>query len=150
VWERVPTQTGWFADENVFDMQIERYRPHPSARRWDAGTPPVPSIYAGLAGLGPILAAGVEAIHDHVADLAERLVAGCAELGARVVVPEGRGPLVCIRATDAPALVRALAADGIVASERDSSLRVSLHLYNVPEDVDAVLAALARHRRLLA
>ena len=32
VTELLPTQTGWFADENVFDMQIERYRPHRSAR----------------------------------------------------------------------------------------------------------------------
>ncbi len=54
VEELVPVQTGWFADENVFDMQIERYRPHRSARRFDAGTPPVPNIYAGVAGVGLI------------------------------------------------------------------------------------------------
>jgi selenocysteine lyase/cysteine desulfurase len=42
-----------------------------------------------------------------------------------------------------------LAGEDIVASERDSSLRVSLHLYNTDDDVDAVLAALARHRQLL-
>jgi selenocysteine lyase/cysteine desulfurase len=67
-----------------------------------------------------------------------------------VVVPEGGSPLVCIRSTDAPALVVALAEDDIVTSERDSNLRVSLHLYNTEEDVDAVLAALARRRELLA
>jgi selenocysteine lyase/cysteine desulfurase len=61
-----------------------------------------------------------------------------------------RGPLVCIRSTDAPGLVAALAEDDIVTSERDSNLRVSLHLYNTDEDVDAVLAALSRHRSLLA
>ena len=150
VRRRLPTQTGWFADENIFEMQIERYRPHPTARRYDAGTPPVPNIYAGLAGIGLILDAGVPAIREHVAALAERLIAGCDELGATVVVPEGRGPLVCIRSTDAPALVAALAQESIVASERDSNLRVSLHLYNVQSDIDAVLAALRRHRHLLA
>ena len=149
VRDRVPTQTGWFADENIFEMQIERYRPHPSARRWDAGTPPVPSIYGGLAGIGLVLEAGVPAIAAHVGGLAARRVAGCAELGARVVVPDGRGPLVCVRSTDAPELVAALAEDDVVASERDSNLRVSLHLYNTEADVDAVLAALMRHRRLL-
>jgi selenocysteine lyase/cysteine desulfurase len=66
-----------------------------------------------------------------------------------VVVPEGRGPLVCIRSTDAPALVRRLAAENVVTSERDSNLRVSLHLYNTEEDIDAVLAALDRNRSLL-
>ena len=85
------------------------------------------------------------AIREHVRGLVERLVAGLDELGAKVAAPP-LGPLVCIRSTDAPALVDALGAEGIVTSERDSSLRVSLHLYNTRDDVDAVLAALARHR----
>ena len=149
VEELVPVQTGWFADENVFDMQIERYRPHRSARRFDAGTPPVPNIYAGVAGVGLTAEAGVPEIHRHVSGLVERLVDGLDELGAKVASPP-RGPLVCVRSTDAPALVAALARDAVVASERDSNLRVSLHLYNTEDDVDAVLAALARNRALLA
>ena len=148
VEELVPVQTGWFADENVFDMQIERYRPHRSARRFDAGTPPVPNIYAGVAGVGLIAEAGVPAIQEHVRGLVERLLGGLDELGATVAAPP-RGPLVAIRSTDAPALVDTLAAEGIVASERDSNLRVSLHLYNTDDDVDAVLAALKRSPQLL-
>jgi selenocysteine lyase/cysteine desulfurase len=147
---RLPTQTGWFADENIFEMQIASYRPHPTARRYDAGTPPVPNIYGGLAGIDLILQAGVPHIRDHIAGLVRRLIDGAADLGATVVAPEGDGPLVCIRSTDAPAFVAALGAEGIVTSERDSNLRVSLHLYNTEEDVDAVLAALARNRSLLA
>ena len=149
VTELLPTQTGWFADENVFDMQIARYRPHASARRFDAGTPPVPNIYAGLAGVSLVAEAGVPRIAEHVSGLVQRLVGGLDELGATVAArPDG--PLVCVRSTDAPALVATLAADDIVTSERDSNLRVSLHLYNTEDDVDAVLAALARHRALLA
>ena len=149
VTELLPTQTGWFADENVFDMQIERYRPHASARRFDAGTPPVPNIYAGLAGVDLIAEVGVPQIQAHVRALVAQLCTGLDELGASVAAPPG-GPLVCIRSTDAPALVAAFARDGIVASERDSNLRVSLHLYNTEDDVDAVLAAAARQRELLA
>ena len=90
VLSQVPTQTGWFADENVFDMQIERYRPHPSARRYDAGTPPVPNIYGGLAGVGLILETGVPEIQRHVAGLVERLLGGLDELGASVAAPPTR------------------------------------------------------------
>ena len=149
VTELLPTQTGWFADEDIFEMQIARYRPHRSARRFDAGTPPVPNIYAGVAGVGLIAEVGVPAIAEHVGGLVDRLAAGLDELGASTAAPP-RGPLVCVRSTDAPALVSALADEHIVVSERDSSLRVSLHLYNTAGDVDAVLAALARHRSLLA
>ena len=67
-----------------------RYRPHRSARRFDAGTPPVPNIYAGVAGVGLIAEAGVPAIQAHVRGLVERLVAGLDELGAKVAAPPRR------------------------------------------------------------
>jgi selenocysteine lyase/cysteine desulfurase len=146
-----PTQTGWFADEDIFEMQIARYRPHASARRFDAGTPPVPNIYAGLAGIGLVAQAGVEEIARHVRGLNERLLAGLDQLGAAVATPRASyGSLVCVASTDPHALVAALAGERIVTSSRDRNLRISLHLYNVEEDVDRVLEALARHRALLA
>jgi selenocysteine lyase/cysteine desulfurase len=57
---------------------------------------------------------------------------------------------VCVASTDPHALVEALQAERIVTSSRDANLRISLHLYNVEEDVDGILDALARHRALLA
>jgi selenocysteine lyase/cysteine desulfurase len=67
-----------------------------------------------------------------------------------VVTPrDARSPLVCVRSTDVRTLVARLAEERIVCSERDSNLRVALHLYNVDEDVDTLLAALARHRALM-
>ena len=53
-------------------------------------------------------------------------------------------------ATDPNALVDALATECIVTSTRDSNLRISLHLYNVEEDVERILGALAANRALLA
>ncbi|HUF00872.1 MAG TPA: aminotransferase class V-fold PLP-dependent enzyme [Gaiellaceae bacterium] len=149
----LPTQTGWFADEDIFRMDISDYSPAPDARRFDAGTPPVPNIYAGIAGIGIVEDAGVAAIEAHVGELRERLLAGLDELGATVATPRGEGeigPLVCVVSTDPDALVAALLADGIVTSTRDANLRISLHLYNVEEDVDRILDALARNRPLLA
>ena len=149
----VPTQTGWFADEDIFAMSIADYSPHASARRFDAGTPPVPSLYAGVAGISLVEEAGVPAIEAHVAGLVDRLLDGLDALGATVVTPRDprrRGPLVCVRARDVGELVEALAADRIVVSSREDKLRVALHLYNVDEDVDILLAALARNRALLA
>ena len=148
----LPTQTGWFADEDIFEMDISDYSPATTARRFDSGTPPVPNIFAGLAGMGIVERAGVDAIEAHVRGLVDRLLTGLDELGATVATPRGeteRGPLVCVASTDAPALVESLAAQRIVTSERDSNLRISLHLYNVDEDVDRILEALAGHRELL-
>ena len=151
--ELLPTQTGWFADEEIFRMDISDYSPAGDARRFDAGTPPVPNIYAGIAGMSIVEEAGAAAIEEHVGRLAERLIEGLDELGATVVTPRDparRGPLVCVRSTDVDELVSALAGERIVVSQRDDNVRVSFHLYNVEEDVDAVLDALARRRALLA
>ena len=149
----LPTQTGWFADRNIFEMDITDYSPSPTARRFQSGTPPVPAIYAGIAGLELMEEIGVAETRAHVTVLNERLISGVDELGGVVVTPrdpEQRGALVCIRSTDAPQLVSALGEAGIVTSERDGNLRVSAHAYNTEEDIDEVLAALARRRDLLA
>ena len=68
----------------------------------------------------------------------------------RMSPPEASGALICVRSTDARALVAALGDDAIVTSDRDDNLRISAHCYNTVEDVDTVLAALRRHRKLLA
>jgi selenocysteine lyase/cysteine desulfurase len=151
--ELLPTQTGWFADEDIFRMDISDYSPAADARRFDAGTPPVPNIYGGVAGVSIVEDTGTAAIEEHVRGLTARLMDGLDELGAVVVTPhepERRGPLVCVKSTDVRTLVDTLGAARIVCSSRDSNLRVSLHLYNVDEDVDTILAALRRHRHLLA
>ncbi len=147
-----PTQTGWFADENIFEMDIDDYSPSPTARRFQSGTPPIPAIYAGIAGMELLEEIGIAGTRAHVNELNEQLIAGVDELGGTVVTPraaEKRGALVCIRSTDAPALVAALGEDGIVTSERDGNLRVSAHAYNTVEDVDMVLRGLDKQRSLL-
>jgi selenocysteine lyase/cysteine desulfurase len=150
--ELLPTQTGWFADEDIFAMSIADYSPHASARRFDSGTPPVPSLYPGVAGMSLIAEVGIPSIEAHIRGLADRLLAGLDELGATIVTPRGAneyGPLICVLSTDPNALVNALAAERIVVSTRDSNVRISLHLYNVEDDVDRILAALAANRSLL-
>lgn len=148
-----PTQTGWFADEDIFRMDISDYSPHATARRFDAGTPAVPNIYAGVAGLGLLQETGIPAVEAHVSSLNTRLIEGLQEIGADVVTPSdpaARGPLVCVRSTDAPALVASLAEEQITCSLRDTNLRVAAHFYNTESDIDTLLAALASRRHLLA
>jgi selenocysteine lyase/cysteine desulfurase len=149
----LPTQTGWFADEDIFAMSIADYSPHATARRFDSGTPPVPSLYPGVAGMELVADVGIPAIEAHVRTLVDRLLAGLDELGATVATSRGPleyGPLICVVSTDPDALVDVLAAERIVTSTRDSNLRISLHLYNVEDDVDRILEVLAANSSLLA
>jgi selenocysteine lyase/cysteine desulfurase len=148
-----PTAMGWFSQEDIFAMDIYRNAPAASARRFEAGTPPIPNIYAGLAGMRIVERIGVEAIEGHIRELTEHLIAGAMRLGCNVVTPlkpSQRGPLITIKATDAHALVGRLAARGIVVSSRDDNLRVSPHFYNNHADVERVLEGLRANRDLLA
>ena len=148
-----PTATGWFADADVFAMDIQDYSPAHDARRFQAGTPPIPSIYAGIAGIKLMKEIGIAETRAHVAQLNETLIAGVDELGGKVVTPRdpaSRGALVAIRSTDEHALVGALAEERILTSSRDGNLRISAHCYNTHEDIETLLSALKRHRTLLA
>jgi selenocysteine lyase/cysteine desulfurase len=149
VW---PMATGWFADKDIFEMDHRDYSPAGTANRFQSGTPPIPAIYAGIAGIELMEEIGVAETREHVQTLNSRLIEGLDELRAKVATPrrpKRRGALICVRSVDAPALVTALRREGIVTSSRDGNLRISAHCYNSVEDVDAVLASLARHRRLL-
>jgi selenocysteine lyase/cysteine desulfurase len=154
LFERLrPTATGWFADADVFAMDIQDYSPAADARRFQAGTPPIPSIYAGIAGIELMKEIGIAETRAHVSQLNEVLIAGVDELGGSVVTPRepaSHGALVAIRSTDEHALVRALAEDGILTSSRDGNLRVSAHCYNTHEDIETLLAGLKQHRAMLA
>jgi len=148
-----PTATGWFADRDIFEMDIHDYSPAPTARRFEAGTPPIPPIYAGIAGIELMQEIGIAETEAHVRELNAILHDGLDELGARAVTPrapEQSGALVCVASKDVNALVAALAAEGIVTSSRDDNLRISAHCYNTAEDVATVLGALARNRGLLS
>jgi selenocysteine lyase/cysteine desulfurase len=154
LWERAwPTATGWFADQDIFQMDAWDYSPSPTARRFQSGTPPIPSIYAGIAGIELIQEIGIEETREHVQGLNAHLIAGLEELGATLATPKKRhrhGALICVKSNDVEELVAALGRWGIVTSERDDNLRISAHAYNSIADIDAVLQALTPQRHLLA
>jgi len=57
-------------------MDIHDYSPSPTARRFESGTPPIPAIYAGIAGVELMEEIGIAATREHVTALNERLDRG--------------------------------------------------------------------------
>jgi selenocysteine lyase/cysteine desulfurase len=148
-----PTAIGWFSQDDIFAMDIYRNTPARDARRFEAGTPPVPNIYAGLAGMQIVERIGVEAIEAHVRELNDHLIAGAMREGLNVVTPlkpSRRGALITIKSRDVNALVGRLAERGIITSSRENNLRVSPHFYNNHADIERVLEALRANKELMA
>jgi len=151
--EFIPTSTGWFAARDIFAMDINAFDPAKDARRFEAGTPSVPSLYAAAAGLEFLLDVGVENAWGVSSRLHDQLRAGINEMGGTCATPEGdgeHGPMLAIATTDEYALVNAMATDNVVVSSRDGNVRVSPHFYNSSEDIEKALASLSKNKHLLA
>lgn len=145
----LPTNSGWFAQENIPAMDITANRPSPSARRFEAGTPAVLNCYAAEAGLTIICEVGTAAIESRVRYLVRLCMQRLESIGWPSITPPEQarhGPLVCVQAKQVEALCRQLKAENIVTSSRDDNLRASFHFYNSEQDVEALVRALARHR----
>ncbi|HEX8783118.1 MAG TPA: aminotransferase class V-fold PLP-dependent enzyme [Steroidobacteraceae bacterium] len=147
-----PFRSGWFAQEDIFAMDITANRPAPNARRFEAGTPPVVNCYAAEAGLKIILEVGTSAIEQRVRALTRRCMTGLESIGWPSVTPaadERRGPMVCVPARDTARLCATLMEQDIVTSFRDNNIRATIHFYNSEDDIDRLVTALkscrARH-----
>jgi selenocysteine lyase/cysteine desulfurase len=144
-----PSNSGWFAQERIFDMDISANRPSPTARRFEAGTPPVINCYAAEAGLKIILDIGTEAIEARITALTRRCMHGLEEIGWAAVTPrqqQRRGPMVAVASRDPAGLSARLAEQDIVTSFRDANIRATLHFYNSEDDIDAFVAAMKSAR----
>ncbi len=145
-----PTVTGWFGQRNPFAYNPQHFELSPTARRFESGSPSVPNVYGALPGLQMLQRIGMEQVASHVKNLAQALLNRTRELGILTKTPaESTGPLVVLQCRDSAQLLQALALNGIVASNRFDGLRISFHVYNTLEDVEAVAEVLKQNLHLL-
>ena len=149
----VPTNSGWFAQADIEAMDISANRPSSTARRFEAGTPPVANCYAAEAGLNYLLGVGIGAAESRIVFLTRQCMDRLEEIGWPSVTPrsdERRGPTVAIPSRDAARLCQELMKRDIVTSHRDGNIRAAFHFYNNDEDVERLITALRELRAELA
>jgi selenocysteine lyase/cysteine desulfurase len=143
--ELEPRITGWFAARNAFDFDIRDFRFHDDARRFEMGTPALPTVHTALGGQEIIDEVGMEVIAQRNRELTAHLVRGCEERGFSLTLPEEgrhRSAIVMIRHADPPGVVAFLAERGIIVDFRPGHVRVSPHFYNTEEDLEGFLESL--------
>jgi len=145
-----PTISGWFAQKNPFAFDVKNLDLSPTARRFEAGTPPIPNLYAAKAGVELLQSIGMRSIAEHIAQLTGELARGVRELGIACKTPaDSVGPLSVLRCKDSELVVRRLGERNIVVSNRGDGLRISFHAYNTSDDVAAVTKVLAENLDVL-
>lgn len=137
-----PRAAGWFAHRDQFRFDPRELVLHNDARRFEAGTPAMLSVYAQLGGLDVLEAIGAEEIRRVTMELTEDLIeqARTAGLGPRIApLPEERSAIVMLPSDDPHRAVRSLAAAGIIVDARPGHVRLSPYFYNVADDHRAAL-----------
>lgn len=146
----VPTVTGWFGQRNPFAFDVKLFDPAPGARRFESGTPPIPTIYGAVAGVKLLQKFGLQNVADQIRALTQALIRGASELGIQIKTPlDSVGPLVVLQSKDADGLVRLFAMRGVICSSRHDGLRLSFHAYNNLDDVEFVLRLLEDNLAML-
>lgn len=150
--ELIPTKTGWFAARDIFSMNINSYEPAHDARRFEEGTPPIPSVFAAKAGLALLREVDLHQSWKHNLVLFEYLYDEVSRQGIKIATPRqpgSHGSMLTLVTNEESKIVSALESKGIITSSRSSNLRISPHFYNVIEDIDNLLRHLRTYRHLL-
>jgi kynureninase len=141
-----PTVTGWFAARSQFDFDIHDFEFKEDARRFELGTPALPTVHSALGGQDIIDQIGVVPIRERNSDLTEHLLVRLdgAGLGFRCAADaNARSALVMIPHEDPAGAVQRLADHDIIVDFRPGYVRVSPHFYNTHDELDRFVDVLA-------
>ncbi len=143
---RVPAG-GWFNLEDPFGPErFERAVSKPGAAGFTVGMPNFPAVYAIRAALAYLRGVGVAEIDAAARPLVRACLEGLAPLPVELLTPRDESALAGIlafRHPKAEEIARGLRAREIHVMHHAGRLRVALHGYNRPSDVEALLRVLA-------
>lgn len=144
-----PIHAGWRSMAHMFEWDRFEIAWNEAALGQEAGTLNAFGILALGASLEMLLEAGREEVEERVLALTARLADGLRSADCTIYSPWGDGErsgIVSVIHPDHPAdeLTERLAEDGIRIAHRAGRLRIAPHFYNTEDEVDRVVAALAR------
>jgi len=144
-----PRLTSWFATRDQFDFDLRGFTYRGDARRFEVGTPALPTVHTALGGQEILDEVGLDTVIGRNAMLTQRLLDGCRDAGLDLAVPEEahRSAIVMVRHEDPSGAVADLADRGIVVDHRPGFVRLSPHVYTTVEEVDRTVEALAGYAR---
>lgn len=147
--ELEPRITSWFASKDQFHFNPGAFRYHDDARRFELGTPALPTVHTALGGHDTVMAFGMSQVRERNRMLTERLIEACRARGLRLRMspdPETRSAILLIEDEDPATVVRGLAEQSVIVDHRPGVVRVSPHFYNTEDEIDAFVEAFGQVR----
>lgn len=143
-----PRLTSWFATQRQFDFDLDGFEYRPDARRFELGTPALPTVHTALGGQEIVDEIGIGAIVARNRVLADHLIGAATDAGfsLRLAEPDRRTSIIMIRHDDPPGAVKFLAERGVIVDYRPGYVRVSAHFYNTTDEIDRCIEVLRDYR----
>ena len=147
--ERIePTLVGWISVPNPDDYNNFSQGWNRGTLAWETGTAPMSLIHGLEQSLKLLSETGVQEISDYLTRLTDHLCERLVNSSYRTLSSRQSGEksqIVCIQHTgnfDPLHLYGHLKDRGIITAPRGDRLRISPHLYNTPQEIDALVESL--------
>jgi cysteine desulfurase / selenocysteine lyase len=140
------TQYGWHMMKDTHNYENKPWEVHPTARRFECGSPNMLSIHALSASLSLLLETGMAAVEALVVERSEYLKEAIAKNDQLILLSQRKNRLksgIVIFKHQKIAnevLYKHLQKNGVVCALRGGGIRFSPHFYNTFEDIDRAFA----------
>ena len=137
-----PVLVGWHSVEDALSFDGTRFDLRANASKLEEAAPTFPMVYGLGAAVEMLLEAGVASTAAHITSLLDRAAGELEAIGCEISpAPEHRAGILMIKhpTADVDALAEVCDERGIAVSVRRGRLRISAHLYNNEDDIDALV-----------
>jgi len=142
------TQYGWHMMKDTHNYENKPWEIHPTARRFECGSPNTLGIHALSASLSLLLETGMDVIESLVIEKANQLIEGIDKNSELILLSRRQDQLKSgivtfkHKSTANEALYQHLQKNGVVCALRGGGIRLSPHFYNTTEEINKVLELL--------
>ncbi len=143
------TQYGWHMLKDIHNYENQPWEIHPTARRFECGSPNMLGIHALSASLSLLLETGMDMIEARVLERSDYLIAAIVKNEALVLLSQQSnllksGIVIFKHRTIAnDVLYDYLQKNGVVCALRGGGIRFSPHFYNSFDEIDRALGLIA-------
>jgi selenocysteine lyase/cysteine desulfurase len=140
-----PTDVGWWSHSNPFDFDIHNFEYASGALRFWGGTPSVIPFVVAANSIETINGLGVETIRQHNLKLTQKILSSLNQnVSITPSLPEHRGgTLVLNFGNKQKQVIQTLESAKVRFDARATGMRLSPHIYNSEQEIDAVIECFA-------
>ena len=142
-----PQFTGWFAAREQFGFDLHHFEFKDDARRFELGTPSLPTVHAALGGqeiIDEVTLPCIRERNQHLSELTRELATSAGFTLRAAPKREQRSAIVMVGMRDPAGAVHHLAERDIIVDWRPGYVRISPHFYNLESEIELIMTELRK------